>query len=113
MSSRLKFVNDWAALAKTAKYCARDLAALRRVSSRQLERFFKREMGCRPHQWLRDERMRRAAELISEGERSLKEIATDELGYESAAHFTRDFKEYFGIPPSHYRPDIPQPPSDT
>lgn len=105
MNSRLDWVKDWAATAKSAKYSVVALAVKHRVSTRQVRRFFRDKINCCPHQWMRRERMRHAVELIIDGQKTLKEIATKELGYESAAHFTRDFKEYFGVTPSHYRPD--------
>jgi len=100
LNSRLDFIRDWPALAKAAGYCSKTIAWQCAVSPRQLERYFQVNMGKPPHQWLRELRMRRAVELICD-RTSLKQAA-HELCYKDAAHFTRDFKEYFGVTPGRY-----------
>lgn len=44
--------------------------------------------------------MERAGVAILQGV-PFKQISAD-LGYKTAAHFCRDFREYFGVVPSHY-----------
>jgi AraC-like DNA-binding protein len=97
MTSRLDRVRDWASLAKASRYSATAIARECGVSPRQLERFFHERMNKPPHQWLRDLRMGRAVELLREGA-SVK-VAAQELCYKDAAHFCRDFKNYFGTTP--------------
>jgi transcriptional regulator GlxA family with amidase domain len=89
---------DLAALAQSCRYCATTLAYTGQVSLRQLERYFLTRYGFTPHQWLRDLRLRRAVELIRD-QTPLKVVAI-KLGYKDAAHFTHDFKAYFGVCPS-------------
>lgn len=108
MSSRLEHIKDWDALAKPAKYRVHILAITLEVSPRQLERFFLDKRGMCPRKWLRELKMWRAVEMICD-RRTVKEVAT-ELDYESAAHFTRDFKDYHGVTPSQYRSNISEPP---
>ena len=108
MGSCLEQIKDWSALAKAASYNATALAFKCRVSTRQLERFFQAKMGNSPHKWLRHLRMRRAVELICD-QTSIKEVAA-ELGYKDPAHFTHDFKEYFGVAPSRYHVKVPPAP---
>jgi len=55
-------------------------------------------MGECPHQWLFEERMQEAIELLRDGS-SVKETGTA-LGYEYATHFSRDFKSRWGHPPN-------------
>lgn len=100
MNSRLDRIKDWADLAKAARYSASAIARQCGVSSRQLERFFQVRLQQSPHNWLRELRMKRAVQLICESA-SLKQVA-QELCYRDAAHFTRDFKEYFGVTPSQH-----------
>ena len=100
MQSRLTRIKDWAALVKNARYSAAALARVCNVSPRQLERFFQAHMGSSPHTWLRRLRMQRAVELIRDGA-AMKEVAL-ELCYKDSAHFTHDFKEFFGITPSQF-----------
>ncbi|HUQ04467.1 MAG TPA: AraC family transcriptional regulator [Kofleriaceae bacterium] len=54
-----------------------------------------------PMKFLREVRLERARSLlVADGARA-GEVASL-VGFESAAHFTREFKRRFGVPPSHY-----------
>ena len=98
MKSRLCQVKDWAELARTANYRASELAKDCGVSTRELERFFLAATGKHPHDWLNQLRQMQGRLLIACG-KSVKEAAF-ELGYKHPAHFTRDFKQFHGIPPT-------------
>jgi AraC-like DNA-binding protein len=54
-----------------------------------------------PRRFLREARLERARTLLMEGESRANEVATL-VGFDSAAHFTREFKRRFGLTPSHY-----------
>jgi len=71
--------------------------------SRQLERYFKSVFGASPHQWMRAVRLKSAVSLI--GRRNTLRDVSQKSGYKNAAHFTHDFKEYFGVCPSDFRKD--------
>ena len=100
VSSRLDQVTDWAALAKSSRYCAAKLARECQVSARQLERYFQTKHHAAPHQWLNELRQMQGRLLISQG-KSVKEAAF-ELGYKRPAHFTRGFKQFHGVPPTEF-----------
>jgi transcriptional regulator GlxA family with amidase domain len=100
MGSRLDQIKEWANLAKAARYNAQNLAQLCEVSSRQLRRYFKVKMQETSHNWLRTLRMSHATELIRVST-PIKIVAV-ELGYKDAAHFTHDFTDFFGAPPSRF-----------
>ncbi len=68
-------------------------------------RAFKATTGKAPHRYLTDRRIARAAAMISDGRRSLAEIA-DECGFSSQAHFTRWFKQIVGVTPGAYRAQV-------
>jgi len=102
--SRLQYITNWQDLAQRSGYNARVLARLCDVSLRQLERFTLEVHGKTPRASLRAMRMQRALELIS-GRTPVKEVAIS-LAYKSAAHFSNDFKEFFGAPPSQYVSDL-------
>lgn len=98
--SRLDLIRHWPELAHGAGYCVAVLAAQCSVSTRQLERFIREKMANTPHKWLRKMRLDRAVRLLQQ-QKPLKQIA-DELGYSSSAHFSRDFKSFFGMTPSQF-----------
>ncbi len=100
MTSRLDRNKDWLELAKESRYSAKQLAALCRVSLRQLERYYNNSFGRAPQQWLNEVRLREAKKLLLKGG-SVKE-ATSRLGFKQASHFSRWFKQHTGRPPSEY-----------
>jgi transcriptional regulator GlxA family with amidase domain len=100
MSSRLSIIRNWPEQAQSSGYCVKTMAGQRRVSIRQLERFFCKEFKQRPHEWMRGLRLGRAVELLRDGS-SVKETA-EKLGYCGTAHLSNNFKKNFGISPTHY-----------
>ena len=105
MSSCLDQVTDWAARAKVGHYRAAKLASACKVTPRHLERYFHTRHQAAPHHWLRDLRMRLAVELIRD-QTPLKVVRL-ELGYKDPSHFAHDFKDYFGVCPSHFNQNPP------
>lgn len=59
-----------------------------------------------PMRYVREVRLERARELMSEHGARAGEVAT-RVGFESAAHFAREFKRRFGRSPSNYTPRPP------
>jgi AraC-like DNA-binding protein len=59
-------------------------------------------VGCPPIQYLINLRMQLATGLLSDGSKSIAEIA-ERVGYESEAAFSRAFKRSIGQPPSAWR----------
>ena len=75
-------------------------------SQRQLRRYFADKHKTTPHKWLHELRMRRAVELLCEGE--LVRVVTEVLRYKDAAYFTQDFTAHFGICPSKFAEQPPE-----
>ena len=88
---------DWAARATAAGWCVNELSAQCNVSVSGLERYFHDTKGQCPRDWLNDERMRQAGELLRSG-MSVKEAA-GELGYHGQHGFSLAFKKHHGYPP--------------
>jgi AraC-like DNA-binding protein len=61
-------------------------------------------VGSPPHRYLRDLRMREAADLLTSTELELREIAT-RVGYSSGGAFGTAFREWSGVTPRQYRED--------
>jgi AraC-like DNA-binding protein len=81
---------QWAELAGTAGYRARELARLCRLSDRQLRRVIQRQLGRSPQQWLNEQRIIAARRRLLTGE-PVKVVAL-ELGFKQSSHFCRQFK---------------------
>jgi AraC family transcriptional regulator len=62
---------------------------------------FKGSTGLSPHQFLNQERIQRARQLLAEHRLTLVEIA-NELGFSDQSHFTRAFHAAMGVTPAQY-----------
>lgn len=76
-------------------------AAVGMSRSRFAERFTDL-LGQSPMAYVSEWRLQKALVRLSYSETSVKEVAA-EVGYQSAAAFTRAFAQRFGMPPSEYR----------
>jgi AraC-like DNA-binding protein len=72
------------------------------VSLRTLERGLAQTLACSPRQLILAVKMREARRLLRQGAR-VGEVA-ERLGFVSAFHFSRRFKEFYHVPPSEMRP---------
>ena len=88
---------SWEQLAARANYKPRELAGICKVSIRTLQRHFARQYGVTLGGWLREVRISQAYSRIASGE-SIKAVAYD-LGFKQLSHFSRAFKEVYGVSP--------------
>lgn len=72
------------------------------TSDRTLARRFSEEVGMTPLNWLKRERVARAAELLEVGNLPLTDVWTT-CGFGSAETFRREFRKTMGVPPIKYR----------
>jgi transcriptional regulator GlxA family with amidase domain len=72
------------------------------LSARQLERLCRQHVGTGPASLYRQLRMRYANWLIENTDRSVTDIA-NEAGFADCAHFSRQFKDAYGLSPSTRR----------
>lgn len=72
------------------------------LSQSHLQHLFKQGTGRGLGQLLTEKRMQRAADLLAETDKSIKEIACL-VGYEHTSSFTRAFERYFQQSPRCYR----------
>ncbi len=79
-----------------------ELADALYVSLRTLERGLALTLGCSPRQLILAVKMREAFRLLRQGAR-VGEVA-DRLGFASAFHFSRRFKDFYHVAPSELRP---------
>jgi len=65
-------------------------------------RLFSRALGVTPHQYLLRSRLRRAARLLAEEERSITDVALD-AGFADLSNFVRTFSRAAGVSPRRFR----------
>jgi len=87
-------------LAAKANYDSRALAKLCHLSTRQLQREFRRRFGMTPQQWLDERRLKAAGPMLLSGE-PVKKVAYD-LGFKQTSHFCRKFKFQHRMTPREY-----------
>ncbi|TGR08304.1 GlxA family transcriptional regulator [Mesorhizobium sp. M4B.F.Ca.ET.190.01.1.1] len=79
-----------------------EIAASVGLSRRQLERLFMENPKTSPALVYKKVRLERAKQLLLETSVPMLDIAI-EVGFENASHFSRVFRETFGMPPSKLR----------
>ncbi|MGM0858275.1 MAG: GlxA family transcriptional regulator [Pseudomonadota bacterium] len=79
-----------------------ELASYVNVSRRQLERLFQRYLLCSPSRYYLKLRLTRARQLLKQTPLSIIEIASV-CGFVSTPHFSKCYREYFGVPPRNER----------
>jgi AraC-like DNA-binding protein len=79
-----------------------ELARRHAVSTRTLQRLFRRHVGVGPKWVLRRYRLHEAAEQLAAGERRDWTSLALDLGYFDHAHFIRDFRAVVGRSPAEY-----------
>jgi AraC family transcriptional regulator len=65
-------------------------------------RLFAQVLGVTPHQYLVRARLRRAARLLSDGERRITDVALD-VGFADLSNFVRTFHRAAGVSPRRFR----------
>jgi transcriptional regulator GlxA family with amidase domain len=80
----------------------RSMARLASVSARHLDRLFAEHLGVSFHETYRRIRLDHARRLLEQSPLSLSELAFA-TGFSSASHFSRAFKDHFGLTPKSAR----------
>lgn len=79
-----------------------DLAYLSGKSLSTFKREFQAAFQTSPLKWIRNRRLERAEQLVTETDLSITDICY-EVGFENITHFSKVFKLRFGISPSEFR----------
>src|SRR3954453_22819967 len=82
----------------TVAVVARALAS----SPRQVQRAFDEVGGTSFSAYLREVRLRNAAELVARQPLTVRQVALL-VGYRQPAHFAKAFRRRYGVTPAHYR----------
>lgn len=79
-----------------------DLARLLDMSPFHFSRLFKQSIGLSPHQYLIQQRVERAKQLLTQSDRLIVDIALA-CGFNSHSHLSKQFRQMTGITPKLYR----------
>lgn len=79
-----------------------DIAAACRLNRSYFGKIFHDAVGRSPQQFLLNYRMVKAAELLKLTQLSVKDIG-NAVGYPNPLHFSRAFKNVYGVSPKHWR----------
>ena len=72
------------------------------LSMTKLTRGFSTFYGMPIHQYIIEQRLTQAAQLLLEGDWNVSEVATI-VGYGKASNFAAAFKKRYGVAPKNYR----------
>jgi AraC family transcriptional regulator len=79
-----------------------DLAALLGMSQFHFSHLFKQSIGTAPYQYLLQQRVERAKQLLQQTDQSIMEIAFL-CGFNSHSHLSKQFRQLTGMTPTAYR----------
>jgi AraC-like DNA-binding protein len=85
-------------LEEFAQLCNRSLSAFKRD--------FQKQFNTTPGKWLLEKRLNHAMHLLSNTSKTVSETAF-ESGFENPSHFSRSFRQYFGLAPATVKQQIP------
>ena len=83
------------------KLSVSDLAAKVNVSASQLTVLFRNYLGMSPAKYITHIRLEESKNMLSQGQMSIGEIA-ELLGYASVQHYSKQFRDWFGMTPSSF-----------
>lgn len=93
---------EWARARLDTPLTVRDLADHAGLSTRQLARRMQTELQTGPLDWLHQQRVARAQELLERTDASIDQVATTS-GMGTAATLRRQFRDHLGVSPTTYR----------
>lgn len=99
---RIQTVIDYIMLNPTEEYTSSKLSAMAEVAETTFRRLFKETTGKTATEFIRQVRLTMAARLLLVSNDPVNCIAHD-VGFEDANHFTRVFRQNYGITPNQYR----------
>ena len=82
-------------------FCLDDMASLLNMSRSSLNRKIKGILDMTPNDYIRLERLKKAAELLNEGECKINEVCYM-TGFNTPSYFTKCFQKQFGILPKDF-----------
>jgi AraC-like DNA-binding protein len=102
--SRIGFVVDYIKKNLHQKLSIDSIAKMAYVGKSNFFKMFKDELGTSPNEFILQERINRAKELLA-SQNSIKETAY-QTGFSDANYFTRVFKQLVGVTPKSYQDKV-------
>jgi AraC-like DNA-binding protein len=96
----IQTLDGWLALARESSFRVKVLSRKLSISQRQLQRYTQKVFRRSPQELLNEQRLTLAVGCLKE-ERSVKSVAF-QLGFKQASHFSREFKAFYGLPPTAF-----------
>jgi AraC family transcriptional regulator len=100
--SQLQRVIDYIQANLTQDLSILDLATLTGMSESHFSRSFKRSVGISPYQYLMQQRVERAKQLLAQRSFAISTIALD-CGFANQTHLTKVFRQMTGLTPKAYQ----------
>lgn len=100
--SQLERVIDYMKANLTQDLSILDLATLISMSESYFSRSFKQSVGIAPYQYLMQQRVERAKQLLKQQAISISDIALD-CGFANQTHLTKVFRQMAGVTPKAYQ----------
>jgi AraC family transcriptional regulator, arabinose operon regulatory protein len=98
LSRAVNFINRNLAGVVTSKEICRQAG----LGQSQLNTLFTQRLGVSPYRYCIDKKMEYARTLLGHTSLAIKEVG-QRVGFDNQLYFSRQFKHYFGVPPSRFR----------
>lgn len=99
---KLRLITDYINDYLECELSLNELAAIAQLSQYHFCRVFKQATGLKPHQYLVQQRVERAKQLLKQGEMSIAEVAIA-CGFTHQSHLHRHFKRLTGVTPKTWQ----------
>ena len=86
---------------QNSEFCLDDMASLLNMSRSSLNRKIKGILDLTPNDYIRLERLKKAAQLLQEGECKINEVCYM-TGFNTPSYFTKCFQKQFGVLPKDF-----------
>ena len=102
VDARVREAMDFACRHLSRRLSLDDLADAAGLSLSRFAHLFRQQVGITPQQFVEQQRIAQAQQLLDLSSRSVKQIAHD-LGFDTQFYFSQRFRKHVGVGPREYR----------